>query len=66
MTAGYDDFIDEDLIEEEEIPEVKPNKSQAWRDIEAIREQRALEKKLAKEYELESFEDDWDFDDLDD
>mgnify|MGYP001255360857 FL=1 len=29
MTAGYDDFIDEDLIEEEEIPEVKPNKSQA-------------------------------------
>ncbi len=57
MTNEYDDLMDEDLIEEEEIPEVKSFRSQAWRNIEALREERALQKKLAKEFDLDSFDD---------
>lgn len=57
MTNEYDDLMDEDLIEEEEIPEVKSFRSQAWRNIEALREERALQRKLAKEFDLDSFDD---------
>lgn len=52
------DLLDEDSVEEEEIPEVKVSQSQAWRDIEAKREERALLKQLEKEYDLDGF-DDW-------
>lgn len=51
------DLIDEDGVEEE-IPEVKVSQSQAWRDIELKREERALLKQLEKEYDLDSL-DDW-------
>ncbi|WP_077926119.1 hypothetical protein, partial [Wohlfahrtiimonas larvae] len=53
------DLMDEDSVEEEEIPEVKVSQSQAWRDIEAKREERALLKRLEKEYDLDGLED-WD------
>lgn len=53
------DLLDEDSVEEEEIPEVKLSQSQAWRDIEAKREDRALLKRLEKEYDLDGLED-WD------
>lgn len=51
------DLLDEDTVEEEEIPDVKVSQSQAWRDIEAKREERALLKRLEKEYDLDSLED---------
>ena len=53
------DLLDEDSVEEEEIPDVKVTQSQAWRDIEAKREERALLKRLEKEYDLDGLED-WD------
>ncbi|WP_077928624.1 hypothetical protein [Wohlfahrtiimonas populi] len=53
------DLLDEDSVEEEEIPDVKMTQSQAWRDIEAKREERALLKRLEKEYDLDGLED-WD------
>ncbi len=53
------DLMDEDTVEEEDIPEVKVSQSQAWRDIEAKREERALLKRLEKEYDLDGL-DDWD------
>lgn len=53
------DLMDEDSVEEEDIPDVKVSQSQAWRDIEAKREERALLKQLEKEYDLGSL-DDWD------
>ena len=53
------DLLDEDSVEEEEIPEVKITQSQAWRDIESKREERALLKRLEKEYDLDGLED-WD------
>lgn len=53
------DLLDEDTVEEEEIPEVKVSQSQAWRDIETKREERALLKRLEKEYDLDGLED-WD------
>ncbi len=53
------DLLDEDSVEEEEIPDVKMTQSQAWRDIEAKREERALLKRLEKEYNLDGLED-WD------
>ncbi|ELV07295.1 hypothetical protein PE074_05245 [Wohlfahrtiimonas chitiniclastica] len=53
------DLMDEDSVEEEEIPEVKVSQSQAWRDIEAKREERALLRQLEKEYDLDGLED-WD------
>lgn len=53
------DLLDEDSVEEEEIPEVKMTQSQAWRDIESKREERALLKRLEKEYDLDGLED-WD------
>ncbi|UNM94982.1 hypothetical protein MMG00_06930 [Ignatzschineria rhizosphaerae] len=73
MSNDYDDDLldDEDIIEEDvpDVSDVKGTKSQAWRNIEAIREERALQKKLAKEFDLDSFDDlllDEDFDeDLD-
>lgn len=52
------DLLDEDSVEEEEIPDVKVSQSQAWRDIESKREERALLKQLEKEYDLDGF-DDW-------
>ncbi len=61
MSNDYDDdLLDDDDIIEEDVPdvtEVKGTKSQAWRSIEAIREERALQKKLAKEFDLDSFDD---------
>ncbi len=51
------DLLDEDSVEEEEIPDVKMTQSQAWRDIEAKREERALLKQLEKEYNLDGFDD---------
>lgn len=53
------DLLDEDTVEEEDIPEVKVSQSQAWRDIESKREDRALLKQLEKEYDLNGL-DDWD------
>jgi hypothetical protein len=53
------DLLDEDSVEEEEIPDVKMTQSQAWRDIESKREERALLKRLEKEYDLDGLED-WD------
>ncbi len=58
-------FEDEEFADSEEVVEEIPEKvkkSQAWRNIEAIREERALQKKLAREYDLEALED-WYFDD---
>ncbi len=61
MSNDYDDDLldDEDIIEEDvpDVTDVKGSKSQAWRSIEAIREERALQKKLAKEFDLDSFDD---------
>lgn len=61
MSNDYeDDLLDDDDIIEEDVPDVsdvKGTKSQAWRNIEAIREERALQKKLAKEFDLDSFDD---------
>ncbi|GHA00633.1 hypothetical protein DC083_02955 [Ignatzschineria ureiclastica] len=61
MSNDYDDDLldDEDIMEEDvpDVTDVKGSKSQAWRSIEAIREERALQKKLAKEFDLDSFDD---------
>lgn len=62
MKTDFDDdndLLDEDSVEEEEIPDVKVSQSQAWRDIEAKREERALLKQLEKEYNLDGFDDEW-------
>ncbi|MGL4673393.1 MAG: PA3496 family putative envelope integrity protein [Wohlfahrtiimonas sp.] len=62
MKADFEDdndLLDEDSVEEEEIPDVKMTQSQAWRDIESKREERALLKRLEKEYDLGGL-DDWD------
>ncbi len=61
MSNDYDDDLldDEDIIEEDvpDVTDVKGSKSQAWRSIEAIREERALQKKLAKEFDLDILDD---------
>lgn len=61
MSNDYEDeLLDDDDIIDEDVPDVsdvKGSKSQAWRSIEAIREERALQKKLAKEFDLDSFDD---------
>lgn len=73
MAGDFDDLIDadeeledEDALEEEEL-EGKLNKSQTWRAIEALREERRLQKQLEREYALDISDDDLDdLDDLDD